>query len=167
MASTAEAGITQIYGSPPAPSMPREQTPIQGKDQSWKSNFLLSMLRSISSPAARSPRPTMRDFSPLSFSQAGMVAMSAVRLSKRKTLPHGINEWTEEVIQEKLLAVVTQVNVDVEVILQTLLPNANISLTQTAVAFMEYLPEGINSVISLQSLDQGKRWLLWEDFVNL
>ena len=93
--------------------------------------------------------------------------MSAVRLSKRKTLPHGINEWPEEVIQEKLLAAVTHVNVDVEVILQTLLPKANISLTQTAVAYMEYLPEGINSVISLQSLDQGKRWLeiLWQDFV--
>ena len=30
---------------------------------------------------------------------------------------------------------------------------------QTAVAYMEHLPEGINSVISLQNLDQGKRWL--------
>ena len=35
----------------------------------------------------------------------------------------------------------------------------NISLVQTAVAYMEHLPEGINSVISLQNLDQGKRWL--------
>ena len=32
-------------------------------------------------------------------------------------------------------------------------------LVQTAVAYIEHLPEGINSVISLQNLDQGKRWL--------
>ena len=35
----------------------------------------------------------------------------------------------------------------------------NMFLVQTAVAYIEHLPEGINSVISLQNLDQGKRWL--------
>ena len=60
----------------------------------------------------------MRDFS-LNFSQVGMVAVSAVRL-KRKTLPLGINEWPKEVIQQKLLDVVTCANVDVEVISQAL-----------------------------------------------
>ena len=65
----------------------------------------------------------MRDFSPLNFSQVGMVAVSAIRL-KRKTLPLGINEWPEEVIQEKLLDVVTRPNVDIEVISSKLLcPN--------------------------------------------
>ena len=83
---------------------------------------MLPMLRSVSL-AARSPRPSVRDFSPLNFTQVGMVAVSAIRL-KRKTLPLGINEWPEEVIQEKLLEVVTRANVDVEVILNKLLcPN--------------------------------------------
>ena len=52
-----------------------------------------------------------------------MVAVSAIRL-KRQTLPLGINEWSEEVIQEKLLEVVTRANVDVQVTLSKLLrPN--------------------------------------------
>ena len=97
------------------------------------------MFRSVS--PARSPRPEIRDFS-LNFSQVGMVAVGAVRL-KRKTLPLGIKEWPEEVIQKKLLDMVTSPNVDVEI----------------AVAYMEHLPEGINSVISLETLDKGKRWL--------
>ena len=122
MASAAEAGRTQTYGSPRALSIFREKTPAQGKDQSWSLNLiLLPMLRSVS-PAARSPRPN-RDFSPLNFTQVGMVAVGAIRL-KRKTLPLGINEWPEEVIQEKLLELVTRANVDVEVILSRLLcPN--------------------------------------------
>ena len=121
--------------------MSQEQTPVQGKDQrSWNLNIiLLSMFRSVS--PARSPRPEIRDFS-LNFSQVGMVAVGAVRL-KRKTLPLGIKEWPEEVIQKKLLEVVTSPNVDVEI----------------AVAYMEHLPEGINSAISLETLDKGKRWL--------
>ena len=120
MASTAvsEAGRTQIYGSPQALSMFREKPP--GKDQSWSKNLiLLPMLRSVS-PAARSPRSSVRDFSPLNFTQVGMVAVSAIRL-KRQTLPLGINEWSEDVIQEKLLEVVTRANVDVQVISSKLL----------------------------------------------
>ena len=122
MASTsaAEAGRTQISGSPPALTMLfREQTP--GKDQSWSMNLILfPMLRSVS-PAA--PRPNVRDFSPLNFTQVGMVAVSAIRL-KRQTLPLGINEWSEDVVQEKLLEVVTRANVDVQVTLSKLLcPN--------------------------------------------
>ena len=101
----------------------------------------------------------MRDFS-LNFSQVGMVAVSAVRL-KRKTLPLGINEWPKEVIQQKLLDVVTCANVDVEVISKALRTSDQTKqiLVQSAVAYIEHLPEGINSVISLQNLDQGKRWL--------
>ena len=44
MASTAEAERTQIYGSLRAShSMFREQTPIQGKDQSWSLNQLVKV----------------------------------------------------------------------------------------------------------------------------
>ena len=43
-----------------------------------------------------------------------MVALSAVKL-KRKTPPVGIETWTKEAVQERLLEVVKQKNVDVEV----------------------------------------------------
>ena len=64
---------------------------------------------------ARSPRPetALREL-PLNFSQVGMVALSAVKL-KRKTPPVGIETWTTEAVQERLLEVVKQKNVDVEV----------------------------------------------------
>lgn len=38
-------------------------------------------------------------------------------------------------------------------------PKLKLFFGQTAVAYMERLPGGINSVISLECLDQGKRWL--------
>ena len=87
-----------------------------------------------------------------------MVALSAVKL-KRKTPPVGIETWTTEAVQERLLEVVKQKNVDVEVTISIALYPMWKSLVQGVVAYLDHLPDGINAEISLQCLDKGKRWL--------
>ena len=87
-----------------------------------------------------------------------MVALSAVKL-KRKTPPVGIETWTKEAVQERLLEVVKQKNVDVEVTISIALYPKWKSLIQGVVAYLDHLPDGINAEISLQCLDKGKRWL--------